>query len=198
MGRPKKISSKSNGDPLGDDINEYERQQELNIQQNNRKLQKLGIRRTMQPMRRTKENDDQYRLTEVERVQAEFDDVPFDAKINTVRKASLERQCTLNTEHFSFLPYKLMKQLRIFNSGDNHILRLVMIMHGFALRVILFTHEHVEDVGSFEAILVKVKKAGEYGKNMTTMAVLFTILGMSGNYVTQQGSSDLRMITPGG
>ena len=56
MARPKWISSAPSGVPLNDNVNKYERQHELNIQQNNWKLQELGIQRAMQPIRRTKES----------------------------------------------------------------------------------------------------------------------------------------------
>lgn len=79
MARRKRISSASGGVSHKDNVNEHERQRELNIQQNNQKLQKLGIRRTMQPTRRTNgsiqlhgeqncEEDDEYHPTEDERV----------------------------------------------------------------------------------------------------------------------------------
>ncbi|KAJ8432173.1 hypothetical protein Cgig2_029014 [Carnegiea gigantea] len=79
MARPKRISSATGGVSRKDNVNEYERQRELNIQLNNRKLQELGIQRTMQPTRRTNgsiqlcgeqncEEDDKYCPTEDERV----------------------------------------------------------------------------------------------------------------------------------
>ena len=116
MARPKRITSAPGGvsrkDNVNeyemqrkDNVNEYERQRELNIQQNNRKLQELGIQRTMQAPRRAKgsiqlcgeqncEEDDEYHPTDDERVQAECDDVPFDTQRTTMRTTSLERQVT--------------------------------------------------------------------------------------------------------
>ncbi|KAJ8431360.1 hypothetical protein Cgig2_002083 [Carnegiea gigantea] len=105
MARPKRITSSPGGISRKDNINEYEMQRELNIQQNNRKLQELRIQRMMQAPRRANgsiqlrgeqnyEEDNEYHLTDDERVQAECDDVPFDTQRTTMCTTSLERQVT--------------------------------------------------------------------------------------------------------
>ncbi|KAJ8441248.1 hypothetical protein Cgig2_000621 [Carnegiea gigantea] len=84
-------------------INEYQKQRQMTIEKNKRKLMELVIQRTLTSMRRTNETiqrqseensgeDDEYCLMACERLHAEFEDVPSDTPRNSLRKTSFEGQ----------------------------------------------------------------------------------------------------------
>ncbi|KAJ8430163.1 hypothetical protein Cgig2_028049 [Carnegiea gigantea] len=105
MAKPERISNSFGaGDPKNS-INEYERQRQMTIEKNKRKLIERGIQRTLTSMRRTNETiqrqseensdeDDEYNPIEYERLHAEFEGVPSDTPRNSVRKTSFEGHVT--------------------------------------------------------------------------------------------------------
>jgi len=86
-------------------VTEYERQQQLNIVNNNRRLQELGIPVITSSMRTNEmvqeqdhqynEEDAEYSPTEEERMHVDIDDVSLSHKRSTMRRPSHGRQVPL-------------------------------------------------------------------------------------------------------
>jgi len=82
-------------------VTDYERQRQLNIENNNRKLQELGIPimtsslRTNEEDQHYNEEDAEYTPTEEERMHVDIDDVSLSHHRSTIRRPPYERQMPL-------------------------------------------------------------------------------------------------------
>ena len=88
-------------------ITEYEKQRDRNIQKNNRLLQELRLpfRKSNEHIKQRElimEEDEEYTLTEDERVDAKLEDVPYDNHNFTMHRPTLETHASLRKSSTSY------------------------------------------------------------------------------------------------